>query len=66
MTTQEFKFKLVQETSYKGINIMLFNSTNGWFVETSQGLVSKYMSAKKEALETIKTIKNNIKSETPY
>ena len=64
MITQEFKFKLVQETSYKGINIMLFNSTNGWFVETSQGLVSEYMSEKKEALETIKNIKNNIKSET--
>ncbi len=45
---------------------MLFQSTEGWFVETSQGLVSDYFQTKKEALEQIKNTKTNIKSETPY
>lgn len=63
MTTQEFTFRLVKETQYKGVDIMLFNSTEGWFVETSQGLVSGYMETKREALESIKIVKNNIKSE---
>lgn len=63
MTTQNFTFKLIKEITYKGVNIMLFNSTEGWFVETSQGLISEYMKKKTQALESIKTIKNNIKSE---
>lgn len=64
MTTQAFTFRLVKETQCKGVNIMLFNSTEGWFIETSQGLISEYMETKKEALEAIKLVKNNIKSET--
>ena len=63
MTTQNFTFKLVKEITYKRVNIMLFNSTEGWFVETSQGLVSEYMKTKKEALQTIANIKNNIKTD---
>ena len=63
MTTQNFTYNLVKETTYKGVNIMLFNSTEGWFVETSQGLVSEYMRTKKEALQTISNVKNNIKIE---
>lgn len=61
--TATFTFKLVKEIQYKGVNIMLFNSTEGWFVETSQGLVSEYMKTKKESLQTITNVKNNIKSE---
>lgn len=61
--TTTFTFKLVKEIQYKGVNIMLFNSTEGWFVETSQGLVSEYMKTKKEALQFISNVKNNIKSE---
>lgn len=64
MTAQAFTFRLVKETQFKGVNIMLFNSTLGWFVETSQGLVSEYFKTKKEALEEIKNAKTNIKSET--
>ena len=64
MTTQSFTFKLIKEITYKGVNIMLFNSTEGWFVETSQGLVSDYLETKKQALEQIKIIKTNIKIET--
>jgi hypothetical protein len=66
MTTQAFTFRLVKLTQCKGVNIMLFQSTEGWFVETSQGLVSDYFQTKKEALEQIKNTKTNIKSETPY
>jgi hypothetical protein len=66
MTTQAFTFRLVKQTQCKGVNIMLFQSTEGWFVETSQGLVSDYFQTKKEALEQIKNTKTNIKSETPY
>ena len=61
--TTEFTFKLIKETQYKGVNITLYSSTEGWFVETSQGIVTEYMRTKKEALEEIKNIKNNIKSE---
>jgi len=64
MTTQAFTFRLVKQTQFKGVNIMLFNSTLGWFVETSQGLVSDYFRTKREALEQIKNTKTNIKSET--
>jgi len=63
MTTQDFKFKLLKETKYKGVNIMLFSSTEGWFVETSQGQVSEYMKNNKEAMQYIYNVKYNIKTE---
>ena len=63
MTTQDFKFKLLKETKYKGVNIMLFCSTEGWFVETSQGQVSEYMKNNKEAMQYIYNVKYNIKTE---
>ena len=63
MTHQEFTFKLVQQMTYKGVKIMLYNSTEGWFVETSQGLVSEYMKTKKESLQYISAQKNTIKIE---
>ena len=63
MTTLRFTFKLIKEIIYKDVSIMLFNSTNGWFIETSQGLVTEYMKTKKEAIAEIANIKNNIKSE---
>jgi CRISPR/Cas system-associated protein Cas7 (RAMP superfamily) len=66
MDTTNFTFKLSNEMNYKGVAIMLYDSTEGWFVETSQGLVSEYMKTKKEALEAIKNIKNNIKNEIAY
>ena len=62
--TTEFKFSLVKQIKYKGVSIMLFTSTNGWFVETSQGLATDYMETKTQALEEVKIIKANIKSET--
>lgn len=64
MRNQNFTFKLVKETTCNGINIMLFNSTEGWFVETSEGLVSEYIKTKKEALQNMSSVKKNIKSET--
>ena len=64
MNSKKFTFKLVKEITYKGVKIMLYNTTEGWFVETSQGLVSEYMKTKKEALQTIANIKYNIKTET--
>ena len=59
-TMTKFTFKLIKETQYKGVIILLYSSTLGWFVETSQGLVSEYMKTKKEALCEIKNIKANI------
>lgn len=64
MTTQNFTFKLIKEISYKKVNILLFSSNIGWFVETSQGIVSEYMKTKKEALQFIANAKYNIKIET--
>ena len=55
-----FKFKLIQTTTFKGVVIDLYSSTEGYFVETSQGLVSEYYKTKKEIKDCIKVLKNNI------
>ena len=58
-----FKFKLIQTTTFKGVVIDLYSSTEGYFVETSQGLVSDYYKTKKEATNYIANAKKNIKIE---
>jgi hypothetical protein len=63
MTTQEFTYSLIKETSYKGVTFSLYSSTEGWFVETSEGVVTEYMTTKKEALEYVKRAKKLIKIE---
>lgn len=66
MTTQEFTYSLIKQTTYKGVTFSLYNSTEGWFVETSQGVVTEYMRTKKEALEYIKRSKSLIKIESTH
>lgn len=64
MTTQEFTYSLVKETTYRGVNFSLYNSTEGWFVETSEGIVSEYMKTKKEALDYLRKSKSVLKIES--
>ena len=59
----EFSFKLINSTNYKKVIIDLYSSTEGYFIETSQGLVSEYYKTKKEAVNYIKTVKSSIKTE---
>jgi hypothetical protein len=58
-----FKSNLLKTTKYMGVTIDFHSSTEGYFIQTSQGLVSDYMKTKKEAIEYIRTVKNNIKTE---
>jgi len=60
----EFSFKILTTTKYKNVTIDLYSSTEGYFVETSQGLVSDYFKTKKQATEYIANIKRVIKIET--
>jgi hypothetical protein len=59
----KFSFKLINSTNYKKVSIDLYLSTEGYFIETSQGLVSEYYKTKKEAVNYIKTVKSSIKTE---
>ena len=61
MTT--FTFKLLNTIKCKNVSIYSYKSTNGYFVETSQGLVSEYFKTKCQISEYIKVIKENIISE---
>jgi hypothetical protein len=58
-----FTFKLLTTTKFKNVTIDLYLSTEGYFVETSQGLVSDYFKTKKEATNYIANAKKNIKIE---
>jgi hypothetical protein len=60
---ENFTFKLITTTKFKNVTIDLYSSTEGYFVETSQGLVSDYFKTKKEATNYITTTKRNIKIE---
>jgi hypothetical protein len=60
---ENFTFKLLTTTKIKNVTIDLYSSTEGYFVETSQGLVSDYFKTKKEAANCIANIKQNIKTE---
>jgi hypothetical protein len=60
----EFSFKILTTTKYKNVTIDLYSSTEGYFVETSQGLVSDYFKTKKQATEYIANTKRVIKLET--
>lgn len=64
METQEFTYRLVKKTTYMGVTFLLYSSTYGWFVETSQGLITEYMRTKKEALNYMKTAKNILRIES--
>ena len=54
---ENFTYSLNKEITHKGVTIQLYNSTSGWFVETSEGLISEYFATKKEATNYIKTQK---------
>ena len=58
---ENFNFKLLTTTKIKNVTIDLYSSTEGYFVETSQGLVSNYFKTKKEATSYIVNAKRNIK-----
>jgi hypothetical protein len=58
-----FTFSLVKSVTYLGVCIDLFTSTEGYFVETSQGLVSEYFPNKKQAEDYVAECKRQIKSE---
>ena len=60
---ENFTFKLITTTKLKNVTIDLYSSTEGYFVETSQGLVSDYFKTKKEATNYITNTKRNIKIE---
>jgi hypothetical protein len=60
---ENFNFKLLTTTKFKNVTIDLYSSTKGYFVETSQGLVSDYFTTKKEATRYIANAKRNIKIE---
>ena len=60
---ENFTFKLITTTKLKNITIDLYSSTEGYFVETSQGLVSDYLKTKKKATNYIANAKRNIKIE---
>jgi hypothetical protein len=60
---ENFNFKLLTTTKIKNVTIDLYSSTEGYFVETSQGLVSDYFKTKKEARSYIANAKKNIKIE---
>jgi hypothetical protein len=60
---ENFTFKLLTTIKFKNITIDLYSSTYGYFVETSQGLVSDYFKIKKEATNYIANTKHNIKIE---
>ena len=64
MTTQNFTFKLLTTTNFRNVIIDLYSSTEGYFIETSQGLVSEYFKTKKDATNCISSIKKNIKIES--
>jgi hypothetical protein len=59
----QFTFSLVKSVTYRKVRIDLFTSTDGYFVETSQGLISDYFKTKKEATSYIANAKRNIKIE---
>lgn len=61
---ENFTFKLITTTKLKNVTIDLYSSTEGYFVETSQGLVSDYFKTKKEAANYISNAKQNIKIES--
>jgi hypothetical protein len=58
---ENFNFKLLTTTKFKNVAIDFYSSTEGYFVETSQGLVSDYFKTKKEATKYIANAKRNIK-----
>ena len=60
---ENFTFKLITTTKLKNVTIDLYSSTEGYFVETSQGLVSDYFKTKKEATNYITNAKRTIKKE---
>ena len=55
-----FSFQILKTIKFKNVTIDLYNSTEGYFVETSEGLVSEYFNTKKEAIYYIKNVKSNI------
>jgi len=59
----EFTFKLLKTTKFKSVSIELYQSTLGYFVETSQGIISDYFKTKKEAADYVKITKSVIKIE---
>ncbi|NBW20227.1 MAG: hypothetical protein EBR82_70885 [Caulobacteraceae bacterium] len=59
-----FTFKLLKTIEFKNVTIDLYSSLEGYFVETSQGLVSDYFKTKKEAANYISNAKQNIKIES--
>jgi hypothetical protein len=60
---ENFNFKLLTTKKFKNVTIDLYSSTEGYFVETSQGLVSSYFKTKKEATRYIANEKRIIKIE---
>jgi hypothetical protein len=61
---ENFTFKLVTTTKYVNVTIDLYSSTLGYFVETSQGLVSDYFKSEREAKNYIRNARQNIKLES--
>lgn len=63
-TMETFTYSLIKKTTYKGVVISMYSSTEGWFVETSESLVSPYMKTKKEVVEFIRRHKRTLKIES--
>jgi len=63
-TMEMFTYSLIKKTTYKGVVISLYSSTEGWFVETSESYASEYMKTKKEALDLIREHKELLKIES--
>ena len=61
-----FTYKLIESTNFQGITFDLYSSTEGYFVEVSDGLASEYMRTKKEALNYISNAKRIMKLEATH
>jgi hypothetical protein len=61
---EDFNFKLLSTLKFLTVKIDLYSSTFGYFVETSQGLVSDYFKTKSEAIKYIRNVRQNIKLES--
>lgn len=46
-----FSFKLIKTIKFMGVTIGIYSSTEGYFCETSQGLVSDYFKTTQELFE---------------
>lgn len=61
-----FHYKLIKSTKFQGVTFDLYTSTEGYFVEASNGLASEYMSYKKDALNYIASAKKIMKLEATH